>query len=59
MMRLAAECQKVLPEVISDVQHLKSISGRHISHVSLQFVYAFYARLFTASTTRDVHNSKT
>jgi len=33
MMRLAAECQKIPPEPISDVQHLKSISGRHISRV--------------------------
>ncbi|KAI0282501.1 armadillo-type protein [Russula aff. rugulosa BPL654] len=31
MIRLAAECSKVPPEPISDVQHLKSKSGRHIS----------------------------
>jgi AP-4 complex subunit epsilon-1 len=34
MMRLAAECQKIPPEPISDVHHLGSISGRHISRVS-------------------------
>jgi hypothetical protein len=34
MIRLAAECQKVPPEPISDVQHLKTVSGRHISRVS-------------------------
>jgi len=34
MMRLAAECQKIPPEPISDVRHLGSISGRHISRVS-------------------------
>ncbi|KAH9057664.1 ARM repeat-containing protein [Lactarius vividus] len=37
MMRLAAECQKVPPEVISEVQHLRSISGRHISRRCSQF----------------------
>jgi len=31
MIRLAAECPKFVPEPISDVQHLKSKSGRHIS----------------------------
>ena len=34
MIRLAAECPKFPPEPISDVQHLKSKSGRHISRVS-------------------------
>lgn len=37
MMRLAAECDKVPPEVVSDVQHLKNISGRHISRRCFQF----------------------
>ncbi|KAI0003205.1 armadillo-type protein [Russula compacta] len=37
MMRLAAECQKIPPEPISEVQHLKSISGRHISRRCGQF----------------------
>ena len=48
MMRLAAECDKVPPEVVSDVQHLKSISGRHISRVSIlsmQFVPFYSGRL--------------
>jgi hypothetical protein len=35
MIRLAAECQEIPPEPISDVQHLRSISGRHISRVSV------------------------
>jgi hypothetical protein len=36
MIRLAAECRtKLPPEPISDVQHLKSKSGRHISRVSV------------------------
>jgi hypothetical protein len=39
MIRLAAECQKIPPEPISDVQHLKAISGRHISRVCF-FIYA-------------------
>jgi AP-4 complex subunit epsilon-1 len=39
MIRLAAECQEIPPEPISDVQHLKSKSGRHISHVSVP-IYA-------------------
>ena len=39
MIRLAAECQKIPPEPISDVQHLKGISGRHISRVCF-FIYA-------------------
>ncbi|KAI0255354.1 armadillo-type protein [Lactifluus subvellereus] len=37
MIRLAAECQKIPPEPISDVQHLRSISGRHISRRCSQF----------------------
>ncbi|KAI9457813.1 ARM repeat-containing protein [Lactarius psammicola] len=37
MMRLAAECHKVPPEVVSEVQHLRSISGRHISRRCSQF----------------------
>ncbi|KAI0285247.1 armadillo-type protein [Russula brevipes] len=37
MMRLAAECQKIPPEPISDVRHLGSISGRHISRRCSQF----------------------
>jgi len=41
MIRLAAECLKFPPEPISDVQHLKSISGRHISRVSVP-IYASY-----------------
>ncbi len=59
MMRLAAECHKVPPEVISEVQHLRSISGRHISRVSILSMYYFPVRLFIASATRDVLNSKT
>lgn len=39
MTRLAAECQKIPPEPISDVQHLKGISGRHIARVRF-FIYA-------------------
>ena len=39
MIRLAAECQQIPPEPISDVQHLKSKSGRHISRVSVP-IYA-------------------
>jgi hypothetical protein len=39
MIRLAAECQKIPPEPISDVQHLKGVSGRHISRVCF-FIYA-------------------
>lgn len=39
MIRLAAECQKIPPEPISEVQHLKVISGRHISRVCF-FIYA-------------------
>ena len=39
MIRLAAECQKIPPEPISDVQHLKGISGRHISRVRF-FIHA-------------------
>ena len=45
MIRLAAECDKVPPEVISDVQHLKSISGRHISRVSILSMHYFPFRL--------------
>lgn len=45
MMRLAAECDKVPPEVVSDVQHLKSISGRHISRVSILSMHIL-VRLF-------------
>jgi hypothetical protein len=41
MIRLAAECPKVPPEPISDVEHLKSKSGRHISRVSVH-IYASY-----------------
>ncbi|KAH8980845.1 ARM repeat-containing protein [Lactarius hatsudake] len=37
MIRLAAECHKVPPEVVSEVQHLRSISGRHISRRCSQF----------------------
>lgn len=37
MIRLAAECQKIPPEPISDVQYLKSKSGRHISRVSVPY----------------------
>ena len=45
MIRLAAECDKVPPEVISHVQHLKSISGRHISRVSILSMHYFPFRL--------------
>ncbi|KAI9508829.1 ARM repeat-containing protein [Russula earlei] len=31
MMRLAAECQKIPPETISHIQHLRSTASRHIS----------------------------
>jgi hypothetical protein len=58
MMRLAAECDKVPPEVVSDVQHLKSMSGRHISRVSILSTHHL-VRLFIAGATRDVFNSKT
>ncbi|KAH9171445.1 ARM repeat-containing protein [Lactarius sanguifluus] len=37
MIRLAAECHKVPPEVVSEIQHLRSISGRHISRRCSQF----------------------
>ena len=46
MMRLAAECDKVPPEVVSDVQHLKNISGRHISRVSILSMHRLLVRLF-------------
>jgi hypothetical protein len=58
MIRLAAECDKVPPEVVSDVQHLKSISGRHISRVSILSMHYLPVRLLIAGATRDVFNSK-
>jgi hypothetical protein len=45
MIRLAAECPKFPPEPISDVQHLKSKSGRHISRVSVPIHASFFISL--------------
>jgi hypothetical protein len=55
MIRLAAESPKIPPEPISDVQHLKSKSGRHISRVSvphLRFLLHFLT--IRNQTIRDV-----
>lgn len=41
MIRLAAECPEVPLKPISDVQHLRNKSGRHISRVSVP-IYASY-----------------
>ena len=59
MMRLAAECDKVPPEVVSDVQQLKNISGRHISRVSILSIHHLLVLLFIAGAIRDVFNLKT
>ncbi|KAH9977107.1 armadillo-type protein [Lactifluus volemus] len=37
LLSYSAECQKVPPEPISNVQHLKAVSGRHISRRCIQF----------------------
>ena len=57
MIRLAAECPKIPPEPISDVQHLKSKSGRHISHVSVPIYASSF--LYNQTIIRDVLYLKT
>ena len=54
MIRLAAECSKVPPEPISDVQHLKSKSGRHISRVSVPIYSSYF--IFLQSETKTIRD---
>ena len=59
MIRLAAECQKIPPEPISDVQHLRSVSGRHISRVSVLINAYLNPLQLKNQITRDVLCLKT